>query len=197
MTLKNSKSGLGDQGYFEGHFLVASPGMPDERFEKTVIYLCSHSEEGAMGIIINRPSQDITFDELLSQLDIPASDSSQSVQIHNGGPVEQARGFVLHSLDYQGPESMVNKDQGIALTATVDVLRAIASGDGPEKTILALGYSGWMPGQLENEIMTNGWLVAPVESSIVFGEDHEEKWAKALRAIGADPALLSSASGRA
>ncbi len=197
MTDRNDKSDLGEEGYFEGYLLAAAPGMSDERFEKSVIYLFSHSDEGAMGIIINQPSSDISFEELLEQLDIPTPDDPSAIQVHNGGPVERGRGFVLHSLDYKGPGSMMNDEQGIGLTATIDVLKAMASGTGPEHTILALGYAGWMAGQLESEIQANGWLIAPVESEIIFGADHDAKWEQTLRAIGADPALLSSTAGRA
>ncbi|MCX5481188.1 YqgE/AlgH family protein [Kaistia geumhonensis] len=193
-----------EQGYLDGQFLVAMPGMLDERFARSVIYLCAHSEEGAMGIVVNQAVPQIRFSELLVQLDIipegpeirlPRAASRMIVQ--RGGPVETGRGFVLHSADYFADNSTLPIDENICLTATLDVLKAIASGSGPESAMLALGYAGWGAGQLEEEIQANGWLSLKGDADLIFDTDLDGKYARALALIGVDPAMLSGEAGHA
>lgn len=198
-------SGGGSSGTFlEGQMLVAMPGMRDERFARSVIYLCAHSPEGAMGIIVNQPAANIKFTDLLVQLDVIPQDerihlprSAGGVRVLKGGPVETGRGFVLHSADFFIQDSTLPIDDGICLTATLDILKAIAAGGGPANAVLALGYAGWAPGQLENEIQQNGWLHCPADSSLVFDADAGAKYELALRKIGIDPGMLSSEAGHA
>ena len=207
-TVRREAAGPGDnssdRGYLDGQLLIAMPVMGDPRFERSVIYLCAHSSEGAMGIIVNRRAGSIDFPELLVQLEvIPATDLIQlpaqagMVKVLKGGPVETGRGFVLHSADFFIENSTLPIDEGICLTATLDILKAIARGKGPESAVLALGYAGWAAGQLENEIQENGWLHCPADSELIFGPDTEGKYGKALRKIGIDPGMLSSESGHA
>lgn len=179
-----------------GQLLVAMPQMADSRFTRTVIYLCAHSEEGAMGLVINRLIDSLTFPSLLEQLGMEPEDVTADMPIHFGGPVEASRGFVLHSADYLQDSTLVIDDE-IALTATIDVLRAIASGGGPKRRVLALGYAGWAPGQLDSEIQANGWMLVPPDPELVFGDDNEAKWQRALAKIGIDLSLLSSEAGHA
>ncbi|OAI31374.1 hypothetical protein A1351_05575 [Methylosinus sp. R-45379] len=190
--------------YLDGQMLVAMPGMVDERFARSVIYLCAHSEDGAMGIVVNQPSQVRNFPDLLVQLQIIAPQErislpkeTETIQVLQGGPVQTDRGFVLHSSDFFIDNSTLPIDDGVSLTATIDILRAIASGEGPNQALLALGYAGWDPGQLENEIQHNGWLNCPADPSILFDSDLESKYARALGLIGIDLARLSSAAGHA
>jgi len=192
------------RGYLDGQMLIAMPAMHDERFARTLIYVCAHSTEGAMGIIVNQPAANISFPELLVQLEvIPAADRIQlptraeSVQVLKGGPVETGRGFVLHSADFFIENSTLPIDEGICLTATLDILKAIARGDGPASAVLALGYAGWAPGQLENEIQQNGWLHCAADKELIFGADIEGKYQKALRKLGIDLGMLSSEAGHA
>jgi putative transcriptional regulator len=194
----------GSGGYLDGQLLVAMPSMQDPRFQRTVIYLCAHSSEGAMGIIVNQKAKKVTFSELLVQLevigegegvDLPAS--AEKVRVLRGGPVETGRGFVLHSTDFFIQDSTLAIDPGVNLTATIDILRAIAKGEGPDRAVLALGYAGWSPGQLETEIQQNGWLHCPADPSFVFDDDLEGKYERALKKIGVDPAMLSAAAGHA
>lgn len=180
-----------------GKLLIAMPGMGDPRFAHSVIFLCAHSDEGAMGLIVNKPAQDLSFGQLLSQLDIPHSDKSRDIRIHLGGPVDHGRGFVLHSGDYAGEGQTMKVDARFGMTATVDVLQALAQGAGPEQSILALGYAGWGPGQLENEILQNGWLTCEATEALVFGAADAGKWEGALRSIGVNPLSLSAAAGHA
>jgi putative transcriptional regulator len=179
-----------------GQLLVAMPQMADPRFERTVIYLCAHSAEGAMGLVVNRLIESLTFPNLLEQLGVEAENGFADMPIHFGGPVESSRGFVLHSADYLQESTLVIDDE-IALTATIDVLRAIASGRGPRRRVLALGYAGWAPGQLDAEIQANGWMLVPADSDLVFGIDNDGKWQRALAKIGIDLSLLSSEAGHA
>lgn len=179
-----------------GQLLVAMPQMADSRFTRTVIYLCAHSEEGAMGLVINRLIDSLTFPSLLEQLGMEPEDARADMPIHFGGPVEASRGFVLHSAEYLQDSTLVIDDE-IALTATIDVLRAIASGGGPKRRVLALGYAGWAPGQLDSEIQANGWMLVPPDPELVFGDDNEAKWQRALAKIGIDLSLLSSEAGHA
>ncbi len=191
-------------GYLDGQILVAMPTIRDDRFSRTVIYLCAHSSEGAMGIVINQPAPHIDFGDLLVQLEvIPDSklielpSRAGGVKVLKGGPVETGRGFVLHSADFFIENSTLPIDNGICLTATLDILKAIARGQGPESAVLALGYAGWAPGQLESEIHANGWLNCDADPELVFSMRAELKYASALRKIGIDPAKLSSDAGHA
>ena len=181
----------------QGKLLIAMPGMGDPRFERSVVYLCAHSGEGAMGLIVNKPAPDLEFSALLSQLGIEHDDRADDIRVHFGGPVEHARGFVLHTSDYKGSESTLRVDDRFGMTATRDILSAIADGDGPEASILALGYAGWGPGQLEKEIALNGWLVCDADTDLVFRTENAAKWSGALRKLGIEPLMLSAAAGRA
>lgn len=184
-------------GTLTGQLLVAMPGMQDPRFAKTVIYMCTHNREGAMGLVVNKIIDSVTFPDLLAQLGIESAGDNEQIKIHFGGPVESSRGFVLHSPDYLRDASMV-VDDAIALTATIDILKAIAAGSGPERSLLALGYAGWGPGQLDQEIIANGWLNAPSSHDIVFGKDETAvKWEKAIGSLGIDPRMLSDVAGHA
>jgi putative transcriptional regulator len=192
------------RGYLDGQMLIAMPAMSDERFARTVIYVCAHSTEGAMGIIVNQPAQNIKFPDLLVQLEvIPAAERIQlpgraeDVKVLKGGPVETGRGFVLHSADFFIENSTLPIDEGICLTATLDILKAIARGNGPASAILALGYAGWAPGQLEHEIQQNGWLHCAADPELIFGRDTDTKYEMALRKIGIDLGMLSSEAGHA
>src|SRR4051794_20958123 len=192
------------RGYLDGQMLIAMPTMGDERFARSLIYMCAHSSEGAMGIIVNQPAIHISFSDLLVQLDVlgtpelielpPAADG---VKVLKGGPVETSRGFVLHTADFYIENSTLPIDDGICLTATLDILKAIARGDGPKSAVLALGYAGWAAGQLESEIHQNGWLHCAADSELVFGKDAEGKYEKALKKIGIDLGMLSSEAGHA
>ena len=191
-------------GYLDGQILVAMPTIRDDRFSRTVIYLCAHSSEGAMGIVINQPAPHIDFGDLLVQLDVIPDNKlielplrAGEVKVLKGGPVETGRGFVLHSADFFIENSTLPIDNGICLTATLDILKAIARGQGPESAVLALGYAGWAPGQLENEIHANGWLNCAADPELVFSTRAELKYESALRKIGIDPAKLSSDAGHA
>jgi putative transcriptional regulator len=192
------------RGYLDGQMLIAMPAMHDERFARSLIYVCAHSSEGAMGIVVNQPAANIKFPDLLVQLEvIPAADLIQlpsragTVKVLKGGPVETGRGFVLHSADFFIENSTLPIDEGICLTATLDILKAIARGDGPASAILALGYAGWAPGQLESEIQANGWLHCTADPELIFGSDTDAKYERALKKIGIDLAMLSSEAGHA
>lgn len=180
-----------------GKLLIAMPGMGDKRFEKSVIFLCAHSGEGAMGLVVNQPTSDVAFADLLRQLDIVATGSVSDIKVRIGGPVEHGRGFVLHSGDYRGSDSTLQVNERFGMTATLDILEAMASGTGPDEALLALGYSGWGPGQLEGEIVRNGWLTCDASPSLVFSKDDSTKWERALATLGIDPLTLSAAAGRA
>ncbi|WP_290741295.1 YqgE/AlgH family protein [Amaricoccus sp.] len=186
-----------DPGFLDGQVLIAMPGMGDLRFSHAVIFVCAHSSEGAMGLIVNKPAPDLRFQDLLKQLKIPVGEGVQDAQVHFGGPVEHGRGFVLHTSDYAVAGSSLRINDDFAMTATVDILQDMARGAGPAHTILALGYSGWGPGQLEGELQANGWLTAPADVELVFGLRDGEKWEAALRRLSIDPWLLSSEGGRA
>jgi len=207
-SVRREAAGIGhnspDHGYLDGQLLIAMPVMGDPRFERSVIYMCAHSSEGAMGIMVNRPAGSIDFPELLVQLDIIKEDdqiklpeTAESMKVLKGGPVDTGRGFVLHSSDFYIENATLRIDDGICLTATVDILKAIAKGAGPKHAILALGYAGWAPGQLENEIQGNGWLHCDADQDLIFGGDVEEKYARALRKIGIDVGMLSNEAGHA
>ena len=185
-----------NSGYLTGQLLVAMPAMSDPRFERSVIYICAHSEDGAMGLVINRELDSITFPDLLEQIGIETTPPENAIRILFGGPVEQSRGFVLHSADYK-LDGTLEVDGGIALTASIDILKAIAEGDGPAQRLLALGYAGWGPGQLEGEIQQNGWLHAPADHDLIFGLELETRWNESLARIGISPSALSGQAGHA
>jgi putative transcriptional regulator len=204
MKIARESSKTPTDGYLDGQVLVAMPTMQDERFSRSVIYLCAHSSEGAMGIVVNQPAPDIRFSDLLVQLDVVPGEGlielpgqREAVRVLKGGPVETQRGFVLHSADYFIEESTLPIQGGICLTATLDILKAIANGSGPQSAVLALGYAGWAPGQLESEIQANGWLNCEADASLIFGASAEEKYDLAMKKIGIDPAKLSSEAGHA
>lgn len=188
----------------DGQMLIAMPAMQDPRFLRSVIYMCAHSADGAMGLIINQHAPNIDFVDLLKQLNVTSDDdaihlppSLQHMAVHVGGPVESGRGFVLHSADYYSEDSTLPIDDGVCLTATVDILRAIATGEGPDRALLALGYAGWGPGQLENEFQENGWLHCPANAEILFEGNVEDKYERALETIGINAAHLVGQSGHA
>ena len=204
MRIRQIKSDPPKPGFLDGQLLVAMPTMGDERFARTVIYLCAHSAEGAMGIVVNKPAADLNFPDLLVQLDIiPDGERIRlprrigRMPVLMGGPVETSRGFVLHSPDFFIDQSTLPIDEGVCLTATVDILRAIAKGEGPTEAVLALGYAGWSEGQLESEIQANGWLHCPADPGLIFDGALDLKYDIALRKIGIDPAMLSSEAGHA
>ena len=180
-----------------GKLLLAMPTMGDERFSHAVIYMCAHGEDGAMGLMINKPVEDLKFSDLLKQLSIDTEEDVDRIKIYEGGPVELGRGFVLHSADYQGSNSTLQVEPHIGMTATLDVLEDLASGNGPQKRLLALGYSGWGPGQLEDEILANGWLTVDADPELIFGTSDEDKWEAAINKLGVDPRLLSTEAGSA
>src|SRR5690349_4989733 len=200
MTRKALQKGVGTgaaRGFLDGQMLIASPGMQDERFARSVIYMCAHSSEGAMGIVVNHPAAHISFRDLLVKLDvIPEADKivlpqrAGGVTVLKGGPVETERGFVLHSADFFIENSTLPIDEGICLTATLDILKAIARGDGPASAILALGYAGWSPGQLETEVQQNGWLHCSPDADLIFGTDIDAKYDRAMKKIGIRPGML-------
>ncbi len=190
--------------FLTGMFLVAMPGMMDQRFDRAVIYLCAHSDDGAMGIIINKPAEDIVFPELLQQLEIIPEKPSISLpsqagnmKVLRGGPVETSRGFVLHSVPVEPIEGSVTAGDEIRLSATIDILKAIARGQGPDEAIFALGYAGWASGQLESEIQDNGWMICPLDRKILFDQEFDSKYVRALGSLGIDPAMLSPLAGHA
>lgn len=185
-----------ETGYLAGQLIIAMPSMSDPRFERSVIYMCAHSPAGAMGLVINRVLDNISFPDLLEQLGIDPPEIKARVDVHFGGPVETSRGFVLHSADYMQSGTMM-VTEAIGLTASVDVLRSIASGEGPERSLLALGYAGWAPGQLDAEIQANGWLHAPAENTLVFAGNAKSKWTQAVATLGIDVSMLSGQAGRA
>ncbi len=184
------------QQYLSGQILLAMPGLTDPRFARTVIYMCAHSADGAMGLVLNRVLESLTFPDLLEQLGIETASVEESINIHFGGPVESGRGFVLHTPDYVQDATLV-VDGEIALTATVDILKAIAGGTGPRRCLLALGYAGWGPGQLDNEIKSNGWLNVAADDELIFGPDLDSKWDQAMGKLGVDPRMLSDTAGHA
>ncbi|MCB1415313.1 MAG: YqgE/AlgH family protein [Nitratireductor sp.] len=197
--------GIGNmpQSSLEGRFLVAMPRMGDARFENTVVFLCAHSDEGAMGFVVNRPLAEPSISDFMLKLGI-VTESEKSIllgnlearSLHTGGPVEPGRGFVLHSPDFR-TESTIEVNAEVSLTATLEILRAIAMNKGPSRHVVALGYSGWSAGQLEEEIASNGWLVAQSDSEIIFGGRNETKYNRVMGAMGIDPALLSADTGHA
>lgn len=191
-----------DSSSLEGHFLIAMPGMVDERFARSVVYLCAHSPNGAMGFIINK-AQPISFANLLAQLNIVKEEeairlpeNARDVSVCMGGPVERGRGFVLHTGDYSS-ESTVAISNRVSLTPTLDILKAISQGVGPDAALMALGYAGWSAGQLEEEIAANGWLTCKADDDLIFASALDEKYVRALALLGVDPAFLNSEAGHA
>ncbi len=182
--------------HLTGQLLIAMPGMSGPHFAQSVIYLCAHTDEGAMGIVLNHPLENPSFDDLLEQLGVAPTPPVRRITLCKGGPVDKARGFVLHTSDWTGDGSLVVDDH-VALTASLDVLKAIADGGGPREGLLALGYAGWGPGQLDEELGQNAWLSAPASLDLVFDADHGTKWRRALGTLRVDPLLLSSSAGHA
>ncbi|MGB5557705.1 MAG: YqgE/AlgH family protein [Paracoccaceae bacterium] len=180
-----------------GKLLVAMPGMGDPRFEKAVILVCAHSADESMGLIINKPAPGVDVDDLLEQMNIPRATEGRAIRVHFGGPVEHGRGFVLHSSDYAANDTTLRVGDLFGMTATLDVLEQLAKGQGPTSALLMLGYSGWGPGQLEEEILRNGWLTCDATPELVFARDSSTKWGNALHSLGVDPTGLSAAAGRA
>jgi putative transcriptional regulator len=179
-----------------GHLLIAMPQMRDPRFTRSVIYMCAHNAKGAMGLVVNRALGSITFPDLLRQLNIETDSLKKEIRVHFGGPVESGRGFVLHSDDFQeaGTTKVV---AGMAITATIDILKAIADGGGPHQCLLALGYAGWGPGQLDGELQANAWLSVPADAPLVFDADLDRKWERAMGKLGIDPRMIIGLSGDA
>ena len=188
---------IAQQGsYLTGQLIVAMPSMQDPRFARTVIYLCAHNEDAAMGLVVNRLIGSITFPDLLEQLEIEHGQADENIRVHFGGPVESGRGFVLHSTDYE-QEGTLKVGPDIALTATVDILRDMAQGQGPRRHMLALGYAGWGRGQLDAEIQSNSWLNVEPDEGLVFDMDLEGKWERAIAKLGVDFSMLSGDAGHA
>lgn len=188
----------------EGQFLIAMPALRDGPFARSVVYMCAHREDGAMGLIINQRADEIDFAEFLTQLGIVPGEPeirlpprAEGVRVVRGGPVETGRGFVLHSADYGATDSTVKIADDVCLTATIDILRAIATGSGPAQAVLALGYAGWSSGQLESEILANGWLTCPADPDIIFSADDASKYERALAKLGVHVGMLSSDAGHA
>lgn len=179
-----------------GQLLVAMPHMEDPRFARSVVYMCAHSDDGAMGFVVNRLIDSMRFDTLMDQLGLETKGTRPDLPVHFGGPVEASRGFVLHSTDLVQEATLVIEDD-IALTATTEMLKTIAEGEGPEHCVLALGYASWSPGQLDQEIQDNGWLLVPADQHLVFGADNDAKWEGALSKLGIDLSLLSTDAGHA
>jgi putative transcriptional regulator len=196
MDVFDIQQGDGKSGYLTGQLLVAMPNMQDPRFEKTVIYLCVHNAEGAVGLVLNRQIDSITFPDLLRQLEIETDTDAPDFLIHFGGPVETGRGFVLHSADY-GQAGTIMVGDVIGLTATVDILKDMAARRGPRSSMLALGYAGWGPGQLDGEIQQNAWLNVPSDEALIFDNEIDTKWDRAIAKLGIDPSLLSGDAGHA
>ena len=197
-VLKNRR----ERGFLDGHFLIAMPGMADDNFARTVVYICAHSEDGAMGFVINRP-QPLSFSDVLLHLDLLGKEEvirlpgrTLDFPIRSGGPVESGRGFVLHSDDYLS-ESSIPVSDDICLTATLDIVRAISRGRGPQRGLMMLGYAGWGAGQIENEIGANGWLTCPAQEELIFDTNLDNKYERALALMGISPAMLSAEAGHA
>ena len=188
--------GAPEDAFLTGQLLIAMPAMGDERFARSVIYLCAHTSDGAMGIVVNRPLQKPSFADLLRQLEVAPVPPAREIQLCQGGPVDNARGFVLHTTDWTG-EGSLKVIEATALTASLDVLKAIAEGGGPREGLLALGYAGWGPGQLDNEIQQNAWLSVPADDTLVFDSGHDTKWRRAFAKLKVDPLLLSDVAGHA
>lgn len=186
-----------DESFLEGKLLIAMPGMPDPRFEKSVIFMCAHSAKGAMGLIVNKPIDGLTFPDLMDKFNIRVTADLGLAPVLFGGPVQLGRGFVLHSSDYASSDATLPITSEISLTATTDILVAISEGRGPSKSMLALGYAGWGDGQIEDEILSNGWIHCDADPSLIFGSHHDTKWETAIKKLGAAVSGLSAEAGRA
>lgn len=184
------------QRFLTGQLLVAMPGMPDPRFARSVVYICAHTEDGAMGLIINQLFTGVDSAELLEQLGITGAGDTAHLPIHQGGPVEQGRGFVLHTRDYDR-DGTLPIEEDVALTATIDILRAMAEGHGPRRSLLALGYAGWGAGQLDHEMLENGWLHVPADPDLLFDTNYDDKWERAIAKMGISLPRLSADVGHA
>ncbi|MGP3698294.1 YqgE/AlgH family protein [Rhodobacter sp. NSM] len=180
-----------------GSLLIAMPSMADPRFERSLVLICAHSSDGAMGLVVNKPVNDLSFAGMLEQLNIPLARNGRDIRVHLGGPMERGRGFVLHTPDYMSVGATMLVSGKFGMTATVDILEALARGQGPSSAIMALGYSGWGPGQLEAEVQRNDWLTAEAPSDLVFSDDDPGKWTSMLRHMGIDPLTLSPTAGHA
>lgn len=178
-----------------GQLLIAMPQMEDPRFTRSVVFICAHNPEGAMGLVVNKIVAEPSIEDVLRQLGI-SGEGFAGATVHFGGPVEAGRGFVLHSADYTEEATLVVGNH-IGLTATLDILRAIGRGEGPRRRMLALGYSGWGPGQLDAEIRANGWLHVAADDDLIFASGAEDKWRRAMAKLGADPSALSGDAGHA
>ncbi len=203
-TTTRKRRKRGPSSFLDGQLLIAMPTMMDKRFARSVVYMCLHNADGAMGIIINQRAPNVTFTKLLEELGVLAEGTEDTVpaavigmNVQVGGPVETGRGFVLHSADYSGGSSTLAIDKDVRLTNTIDILKAMARGSGPDRAILALGYAGWAPGQLESEIQANGWLSCAADPDLVFDRDLDLKYDRALSVLGVDPCHLVSYAGRA
>ncbi|EFH09521.1 YqgE/AlgH family protein [Teichococcus cervicalis] len=195
-TARKGREPLLQAGYLGGQLLIAMPGMQDPRFVRSVICLCAHSADGAMGIVLNKPLDNLSFEELLRQLEVEPTPPQRQIRLMAGGPVEGGRGFVLHTADWSSEGSLKVTGE-LALTASVDILKAIAGGGGPRLGLLALGYAGWGPGQLEDEIQRNAWLSVPADEALLFEGPPDDKWRMALAKLRVDPLLLSGSAGHA
>ncbi len=189
-----ASTGLRGEHSLRDHVLIAMPTLDEGYFDRSVIYICAHSSEGAMGIVLNQVMPDVEFSDLLDQLHLPQSPRTPTV--HFGGPVETGRGFVLHTTDFQRDDT-VKLTPSLSITGTIDILRAISEGRGPERSIFALGYAGWGPGQLEAELQANSWLTAPADDDLIFSKDLPHKWDLALARLGVSPLMLAMHGGRA
>jgi putative transcriptional regulator len=197
MSVDKPVTGLyAETSWLTGQLLIAMPTMPDPRFARSVVYICSHGPNGAMGLVVNRLFGEIDFRALLQQLNVKTTSEAPNLPVHYGGPVENGRGFVLHSTDYLR-EGTMRIDDSVALSATVEILQAIAAGTGPERLIMALGYTGWGAGQLDAEMQANGWLTTAADDSLLFDKDIDTKWERALGKIGISASMLSVEAGHA
>ena len=195
--MASAQKSKGDDGFLLGKLLIALPGMPDPRFEKSVIFMCAHSDQGAMGLIVNKPFEGLTFRELVEKLEIRVTANTPDPPVLFGGPVSTGQGFVLHSSEYMAKDATMPVTPEISLTASVEVLRDMAEGRGPGKSRVARGYAGWGPGQIEGELQTNGWIHCDPDKAIVFDLAYDAKWRAALAKLGADISGLSAEAGRA
>ncbi len=195
-TFQIDTSAPAPEGFLTGQLLIAMPSMADPRFQQSVIYVCAHTPDGAMGLVLNRPIVKPTFDDLLKQLNVEPVPPAREIKLYAGGPVENARGFVLHTSDWTG-EGSLRVTGDTALTASLDVLKVIAEGGGPRECVLALGYAGWGPGQLDQEIQQNSWLSVSADETLLFDKEHDTKWRRAFAKLRVDPLLLSGVAGHA
>ncbi|MBR73011.1 MAG: hypothetical protein CMM30_08755 [Rhodospirillaceae bacterium] len=181
---------------FVGQLLVATPHMTDKRFSKSVIYICAHDKYGAMGIVVNKPLENVEFNEVLDQLGIDNTTENNPISVYLGGPVEPNRGFVLHTSDYMHESTLIINNI-FAVTSSLDIMKDICKGRGPKHSILAIGYAGWGNGQLDQEILTNGWLIAPADTNLVFETKNNMKWDLSAQNIGINIEKLSGDLGQA